>query len=28
VIMPVSMDGPSTVAMCVDMTCDDSRFTA
>ena len=26
--MPVSMDGPSTVAMCVDMACDDSRFTA
>jgi hypothetical protein len=28
VIMLVSMDGPSTVAVCVDMACDDSRFTA
>jgi hypothetical protein len=23
-----SMDGPSTVAVCVDTACDDSRFTA
>ena len=28
VIMPVPMDRPSPVAVCVDMTCDDSRFTA